>query len=104
MSFDVNAVVDRYVKLRDMKAELDRAHKDKVKQIDDALTKLEAALLQHLNASGSESVGTASGTAFKTTKTSRTRSLAIPGQARQQNGRAGIPRGRGRPSAGRVLA
>lgn len=72
MALDVNAVVERYVQLRDKKEEINRIAKDQTKQIEDAMARLEAALLKHLNDSGSESIGTASGTAFIKKSTSAT--------------------------------
>ena len=72
MSLDMNALVERYVQIRDKRAELDRAHKDRLKQIDDALSMIESAMMQHLQATGTESVGTASGTAYIKKNTSAT--------------------------------
>jgi hypothetical protein len=65
-------VVQKYVQLRDAKASYVKRFKDKVEKVDEAMSKLEAVLLQQLEATGADSIKTKSGTAFKTRKTSAT--------------------------------
>lgn len=65
----IDAVVEKYVKIRDMKSELETAHKAKIAKVDEALSKLEVALLQEFDAVGAESIKTAHGTAYKTMRT-----------------------------------
>lgn len=63
-------LVQRYIALRDKKAELAAAYKKKVEQIDQVLSKVDSAILQEFNRMGVESVRTPAGTAYKTTRTS----------------------------------
>lgn len=65
---DLTAVVDRYIKLRDRKAELKKEYDKSVEDIDTALTKIENVLLKHLNDSKSESVKTTAGTFYVSKK------------------------------------
>lgn len=66
----VDAVVSKYVKLRDLKAEKKSAYDDSVKDIDAAMAKCELYLLRTMQEMGLESVRTEAGTAYKTVKTS----------------------------------
>jgi hypothetical protein len=66
---NVEAVVERYVALRDRKAELVKAHKEQLQTIEDAMDKIENALLRLLNEQGVESMRTNAGTAYVTKKT-----------------------------------
>lgn len=63
------ALVERYVKLRDAKQKLANQTKEKVQVLDEAMAKIEAVLLAQFNESGIESVKTAAGTAYKDPKT-----------------------------------
>lgn len=65
-------IVEKYIKLRDAKAQITAACKEKTAQIDAALKLAEGALLQAFDAQGIDSVSTASGTAYRTTKTGAT--------------------------------
>lgn len=60
--------VATYVQLRDLRDRISKEAKEKVAQIDDVLDKLEAEMLQTLQAMGVESMRTEAGTAFKTLK------------------------------------
>jgi len=64
-----DALVERYVKLRDAKTKLANQTKEKVQVLEEAMAKIEAVLLQQFNADGIESVRTAAGTAYKDPKT-----------------------------------
>ena len=70
MSIDI--VVERYVKLRDRKAELKKAYEKSVEDIDTGLTKLENYLLKQMQEQGAESVRTNAGTAYISKKASAT--------------------------------
>ncbi len=65
----VDALVDSYVKLRDVKAKLKAEYDLQVGPVEQAMDKIEARLLTTLDSQGVEAFKTASGTAFKTTKT-----------------------------------
>lgn len=64
----VEAIVDRYVKLRDRKAQMKKEYEASVSAIDDALTRCENYLLGVLDQQGAESIKTGSGTAYVSTK------------------------------------
>lgn len=70
MSIDI--IVERYVRLRDRKAELKKAYEKSVEDIDLGLTKLENYLLKQMQEQGAESIRTGSGTAYLSKKTSAT--------------------------------
>jgi len=66
---NVNAAVARYIELRDKKA-VKKAEFDKeLARYDEAMSKIEAIMLQSLNESNMESVRTEAGTFFKQTQT-----------------------------------
>jgi hypothetical protein len=68
----IEALIDRYVKLRDRKAVMKAEYDASVAKIDEAMEKVENFILGHLNANGIDSVGAPAGTAFKSTLTSAT--------------------------------
>jgi len=63
-------LVEKYIVLRDKKAEIADEAKKKAAKINDMLTKIEARLLQHMNEQGVTSVKTEAGTFFKSRRTS----------------------------------
>lgn len=65
----MDELVEKYVLLRDKKAEITAAYKEQVGRIDDVLDKLEAQLLTKFDELGLESVRTSHGTAYKSHKT-----------------------------------
>jgi len=67
-----DAMIERYVKLRDKKKEIEARHKDELAPFNDALKRLEGFMLEALNQSGLDSMKSAHGTAFKSTRTSAT--------------------------------
>lgn len=69
MPAQADALVDRYVKLRDAKTKIANQAKEKTQLIDEAMNAIEAVLLVQFNSEGVESVRTAAGTAYKDTKT-----------------------------------
>ncbi len=66
----IGELVETYVKLRDRKAERKAQYEQDVAKLDLAMQKIEVRLLDHFNETGSESVRTDSGTAYKSIKTS----------------------------------
>jgi len=68
----LDQLVERYVQLRDRKAEMKGEYEKKVAALDQAMDRIENFLLKHLNDSGSESVRTKAGTFFKQERNSAT--------------------------------
>jgi hypothetical protein len=68
----IDELVNQMVKTRDKLKEADDAHKEKTKIARDYKERLEAALLAKLNEVGGESVKTAHGTVYRTTRRSAT--------------------------------
>jgi hypothetical protein len=77
---NIDELVAQYVKLRDKLKEADDAHKEKTKTARAYLEQLNGKLLDRLNELGGESVKTASGTAYRTTR--RTATIADGGTFR----------------------
>jgi hypothetical protein len=67
---NIEELVRQYVLLRDKVREAEDAHKAKLKDAKEHLEKLNNTLLERLNQLGGESVKTASGTVYRTTKRS----------------------------------
>lgn len=68
----LETIIDRYVKLRDKKSQMEAAHKEALAPINQAMDRLENAILDRLNQQGVESVRTTAGTAYKSTSVSVT--------------------------------
>lgn len=68
----LDLIVERYVLLRDRRAQMKADYEASVADINAGLSKLENAILVTLNAQGAESFRTAHGTAYKSTSTSAT--------------------------------
>lgn len=68
----IDSLVEQYVKLRDRIKESDDAYKKKIAPAREYLERLNNALLAALQNVGGDSVKTAHGTAYKTTKRSAT--------------------------------
>jgi hypothetical protein len=66
----IDELVNQMVRTRDRLKEADDAHKEKTKVARDYKERLEAALLAKLNEVGGESVKTAHGTVYRTTRRS----------------------------------
>lgn len=60
----IDDVIDRYIAMRDRKAELKAEFDGKVEALDEGMKKCEAFILSHLEKTGQTSAGTAAGTAF----------------------------------------
>lgn len=67
---DINHRVEQYIKLRDMIKKKDDDHKDAMAPFREALEKLNALLLSHLDAVGVDSAKASAGTVYKTVKKS----------------------------------
>lgn len=68
----LDLIIERYVQLRDRKAELKAAFDASTAELNSAMQRLEGAILENLTAQGVESVRTSAGTAYKSTSTSVT--------------------------------
>lgn len=68
----LDKIVERYVQLRDKKAQMKAAYEASVSDITAAMDRLENAILETLNEQGVESVRTEFGTAMKIRSTSAT--------------------------------
>jgi hypothetical protein len=66
----VDQLVEAYVKLRDKKEAIERAHKNQLAPYRSAMQQIEAVLLTHLNEAHLESMRAHAGTAYKTVRTS----------------------------------
>jgi nanoRNase/pAp phosphatase (c-di-AMP/oligoRNAs hydrolase) len=73
----LDAVVERYVALRDKKAALKTKHEAEMAPYTEAMDRLELAILKNLQAQGVESVRTKAGTAY----TSRSVSVTVADKA-----------------------
>lgn len=65
-------LVEKYIQLRDKKAQLSAAFKEKTAKLDAVLAKIEGILLQQFSELGMESVRTKAGTAYKSSRVSAT--------------------------------
>lgn len=65
---DINKQVDYFVRLRDKIKEIKEKHTLELKPYNEALAELECKLLDHLNKTGAERVGTTAGTVYRTEK------------------------------------
>lgn len=65
----LSELVAKYIELRDKKAQLKAEYDGKTAKYDEALDKIEAALLKTFDQAGMDSVKTPFGTAYTTTKT-----------------------------------
>lgn len=63
---------EMYIKLRDTKKQKDDEHKKSLAKLVAAMDKIEAGLLEYLNASGANSIASDAGTAYKQTQVSAT--------------------------------
>jgi hypothetical protein len=67
----INAIVTKYIQLRDAKKALDDKHKAKMEVLVNALDKMEAVLLIEFNRMGVDSISARGvGTAYRNTRTS----------------------------------
>lgn len=65
----LNELIEKYVQLRDRKAQLKAEYDGKVAQIDAVLEKTEAVILRAFDEAGMDSVKTSAGTAYRSVRT-----------------------------------
>jgi hypothetical protein len=70
MSTDV--LIEKYIQLRDKKAQMKQEFDSKVANIDEAMKKIEAHMMKVLDEAGADRIGGATGVAFKSTVNSAT--------------------------------
>lgn len=68
----LDLIVERFIQMRDRKAEMKAAYEASVADLNTGMAKLENAIMATLNEQGVESVRTAAGTAFKSVTNSAT--------------------------------
>lgn len=68
----LNDLVEKYIQLRDKRAEVRKAYTDRVAKIDSLMEKIEGMLLKVFNETGMDAVKTEFGTAFKSVRSSST--------------------------------
>jgi hypothetical protein len=68
----LNELVEKYIAIRDKKAEMKKQLEEKLKPLDNAMEQIEAVLLKTFDQLGTESVKSGAGTAYVTTRTSAT--------------------------------
>lgn len=71
-TLDINAIVERYIQMRDMKDKLKKELEKKTEQLEMAMKKCEGAIMNHLDLQGAESIRSAAGTVYKAQTTSAT--------------------------------
>lgn len=69
MSVNVDNLVETYVKIRDKKAEVKAAYEERNKELDEAMNKIEQAILEVCKDTGVDALKTSHGTASRTIKT-----------------------------------
>lgn len=70
MSTDV--LIEKYIQLRDKKAQMKQEFDSKTSSIDEAMKKIEAHMMKVLDEAGADRIGGATGVAFKSTVNSAT--------------------------------
>jgi hypothetical protein len=68
----LNELVEKYIAIRDKKAEMKKQLEEKLKPLDNAMEQIEAVLLKTFDQLGTESVKSGAGTAYVSTRTSAT--------------------------------
>ena len=68
----IDAIVDKYIRLRDAIKKADQDHKEKLAPAREMLDQLNTELLNRLNALGGEAVKTKEGTVYRTSRKSAT--------------------------------
>lgn len=68
----IDDIIEKYIKLRDKKKELQDKHKAELSKYDDAMERIEAHLLKQMQEQGLDSMPTAAGTAYRQVRTSAT--------------------------------
>lgn len=68
----VNDLVEKYIRLREIKAKLKAKHDEEMAPVNDGMKLIEATLLTEFERNGAESIKTKAGTAYRSTRTSAT--------------------------------
>jgi hypothetical protein len=68
----LNELIDKYIQLRDLKAQMKAKYEAKVAPVTEAMDRIEAKLLQQMRDQGAESFKTSFGTAYVSKRTSAT--------------------------------
>lgn len=68
----VSELVDKYIQIRDRKAQLKKEYEAKVAPLEEAHAKIEAKFLELMHKTGTDSFKTEFGTAYRTTRSSVT--------------------------------
>jgi len=66
----ISELVEKYIQIRDRKSQLKKEYEAKVAPLDEAHAKIEAKFLELFEKSGTDSLKTEFGTAYKSTRTS----------------------------------
>ncbi len=72
IKIDFDNLIEKYIKIRDTKAQLAEKQKAEMARFNSALTQIERLLLDEMNISKTEAVRTHHGTAYRTVETSVT--------------------------------
>jgi len=70
MDVNLDDLTEKYVRLRDKKAEVEKRHKDELARFNKVLADLESIFLEHLNSTNLQSLATAHATVYKGVHTS----------------------------------
>lgn len=69
---NIEKLIGQFVAVRDRKRLLEQQHKDQLKPFKEVMDQLEGQLLAYMQQTGSQSIATAKGTAYQSTKKSAT--------------------------------
>lgn len=69
MTYDANKLVAVYIKMRDRKAELNREHEERIREIDENMSMIENELLEVCKTTGQDGGKTMNGSFTRTVKT-----------------------------------
>ena len=69
---NIDNIVERYIQMRDKKAQFKQEFDAKVAKLDEMMKRVEGVLLKHFQDTGVESVATVHGTAYTSSRTSAT--------------------------------
>lgn len=70
--YNFDDLIDKYIRIRDKKAEVKHRQNEEIAKFDKALEAIERVLLAEMQSSGAQSVATKHGTAYQKTQTSVT--------------------------------
>lgn len=67
-----DVLIEKYIKLRDKKAQMKTAYETSLEPVEEAMAKIEAYLMKVLDEQGADRIGGATGVAYKSTASSAT--------------------------------